>query len=170
MEENITPGQIGKKYGLIYGLIALLVALIPMIMEIQSTAMAFIPPVIALVIYIFADKEFRNANGGFMSFGEGFKINIIAATIAGSMRSVVTYVYVKFIDPTYNERMQEVAFNRMREQGMSEEQIEQAVGFTRGISNPEIGLFFGIVWALLGALIIGSIVAAIIKNEHEESF
>ena len=170
MEDQLTTGEVGKKYGLIYGLLAVLLAVVPMVLELQAPFLAFVPPIIAAVVYVIADKEFRTANGGFMTFGEGFKINIIAAAIAGTMRSVVTYVYVKFVDPTYNERMQEIALNSMRERGMSEEQIEQGMRFSGGMSNPELGILFGIIWALLGALIVGSIVSAIIKNENEESF
>jgi uncharacterized protein DUF4199 len=170
MEETLTPIQIGKKYGIIYGLIGVLVTVIPMVMEIQIPGGFIVPSIIAAIIYVVADKEFRAQNGGFMSFGEGFKLNITAAVIAGSIRSVVSYAYLKLVDPTYTERMQQIGLDNMRERGMTEAQIEQGQSIAKILSNPETGLIIGIVWAVLGALIIGSIVAAVIKNESEESF
>jgi len=170
MEENITTGQIAKKYGLIYGLIGTLVSVLIIVLEIQSMVVSVIPTIIAAVIYVIADKEFRTANGGYMTFGEGFKINIVAALIGGSIRSVTTFAYIKLVDPTYYDRSSQLQLEKFQEQGMAEEQIEQSMKIVGGLSSPEIGLFIGVLFAVLGALIIGSIVAAVIKNENEESF
>ena len=170
MEETITPIQIGKKYGIIYGLVGTLVTVIPMVLEVQIPGAFIIPIIIAAIIYVIADKEFRAANEGFMSFGEGFKINIIAAVIGGSIRGVVSYAYVKLVDPTYSERMLQIGMDNMREQGMTEVQIEQGQRIAKILLDPEWGLLIGVVLAVLGALIVGSIVAAVIKNESEESF
>jgi len=93
---------------------------------------------------------------------------MLAALIAGVIRNLVNYVYVKFIDDTVMERIQEAVVDAWREQGMSEEQIEQMSGFTAGISNPEITLVLGIVFVMLGGLIWGSIVSAVNKNEAED--
>lgn len=168
MENEISTGQYAKKWGLVYGLLALLVALIPLILEVQAQWIGILPIIIAIVVYVMATKEFKTDNGGYMTFGEGFKISILTALIAGAIRSVGNYVYVKFIDPGVTERMAQAVQDAWREQGISEEQIEQMSGFSAGISNPELGLFFGIIIALLGGLIWGSIVSAINKNEAEE--
>ena len=170
MEEQLTPGQIGKKYGLIYGLIGTLISVMPMVLEVQSRWLGFLATITAVIVYIVATKEFRTANGGFISFGEGFKITMIAAAIAGLTRAVVSYVYIKFLDPGFSERMREAMIQTWQSQGMSEEDIEQALRFAGGISNPEFASLIGIGLALLGGLILGSIVAAVIKNENEESF
>lgn len=168
MENEISTSQYGKKWGLIYGVITLAIVLIPVLLEIQSRWIGFLPIVVAIAVYIMATKEFKRDNGGFMTFGEGFRISMMAALIAGVLRNVVYYVYVKFVDPGVTERIAQAMQDAWREQGMSEEQIEQMSGFSAGFTNPEIGLVIGIVVVLLGGLIWGSIVSAIIKNEAEE--
>lgn len=168
MEEEITTGQVAKKWGLIYGLITTLLTIIPLVLEKQFSWMSFVIIAVAIVSYVLATKEYKTANGGYMTFGEGFKISIIAALIAGVIRSVVNYVYIKFIDPGVTERMQQALEDTWREQGMSAEQIEQARSFSAGFSNPELGLIIGIVVVLLGGVIWGAIVSAINKNEAEE--
>lgn len=168
MEEQITTGQVAKKWGLIYGLIGLIVNLTPIILEIQVSWIQVVNIALAFVMFIMANKEFKSLNGGYMAFGEGFKINMIMALIAGSVRSIISYVYVKFIDPTVSERIQEALTDAWREQGMGEEQIEQAQRFTGGLTNPEIGLVLGVIVVLVGALVWGSIVSAVIKNEVED--
>lgn len=170
MEENITPIEIAKKYGIIYGLIGTLISVIPMVLEVQNNWVGLLATVTAIFIYIIATKEFRTNNGGFISFNEGFKITMIAAAIAGVIRGAVTYVYIKIIDPGFSERMREVMIETWQSQGMSEEQIEMSLRFAGGLSNPEVAALMGIVMALLGGLIFGSIVSAVIKNESEESY
>ncbi len=168
MEEQLTTGQVAKKWGLIYGLVATVINLVPLILEVQPGWWPVVNIVIAVVMFALATKEFKTDNGGYMTFGEGFKITMLAALIAGVIRNLVNYVYVKFIDDTVMERIQEAVVDAWREQGMSEEQIEQMSGFTAGISNPEITLVLGIVFVMLGGLIWGSIVSAVNKNEAED--
>lgn len=168
MENEISLGQYSKKWGLIYGLITTIIVIVPYILEVQATWTGFLPLVVAIVCYVLATKEFKRDNGGFMTFGEGFKICIVAALIAGVLRSVIQYVYVKFIDPGVTERITQAVEDEWRRQGMTEEQIQQMQGFSSGFSNPEITLVMGIVLVLLGGLIWGSIVSAINKNEAEE--
>lgn len=168
MEEQVTTGQVAKKWGLIYGLLAMVINLAPIILEVQVSWMQFVNIALAVVMYVMANKEFKTLNGGYMTFGEGFKINMIAALIAGVIRSGVSYVYVKFIDPTVTERIQQAMEDAWLEQGLSEQEIEQAQRFTSGFTNPEIGLILGIVIVLLGGLIWGSIVSAVTKNEAED--
>lgn len=168
MEENLTTGEVAKKWGVIYALVTTIVNITPMLMELQLNWLWAVNIIVAVVIYLLAQKEFKQGNGGFMTFGEGFRISLTAAAIAGVTRSVIGYVYIKFIDPEYTERMKEVMREAWREQGMTAEQIEQAEGFSGAFSNPEIGLVVGIIIVILGALIFGSIVSAIVKNEAEE--
>jgi hypothetical protein len=168
MEEQLTTGQVIKKWGVIYGAIGTVVNVVPMLMELQISWMPIVNIAIAIAMFILACKEFKTENGGMMSFGEGFKISLGAAAISGVMRSVVVYIYIKFIDPEYMERMKQIMNDTWRAQGMTDEQIEQSSKFMAGMSNPEIGLILGIIVVVLGGLIWGAIVSAIMKNGEDE--
>lgn len=168
MEEQITTGQVSKKWGLIYGLIGTILGLVPIILEIQAPWMPIVNIAVAILIYVLAMKEFKTANGGYMTFGEGFRIAMVAALISGVMQNAITYVYTKFIDPEVMGRMQEGMQDAWRQQGMSDQEIEQAQSFTAGITNPEVVAVLGIILVILGGLIWGSIVAAVVKNEAED--
>jgi hypothetical protein len=168
MEDQITTGQTIKKWGVIYGAIVTLVTLVPMILDYQTGFLIFVNMAVAIGMYVLAMKEFKTENSGLMSFGEGFKMAFGMAAIAGVMRGVVSYVYMKFIDPEYSERALETVSEDLRAQGLAEEQIEQTMSFTAGLSNPEVNFFATIISLLLGALIIGAIVSAIMKNQEDE--
>lgn len=168
MEEQVSAGQFAKKWGLIYGLVTTLINFVPMLLELQLSWLWILNIVVAFVMYILAMRDFKTENGGFMTFGEGFRIAMIAGLIAGVVRNVVIYVYVKFIDPDYGERIQQIMRDAWEEQGLTEEQMDQASRFTSGFTNPEIGLILGIIIVLFGALIWGAISSAIVKNEAED--
>ncbi|MFT7382392.1 MAG: hypothetical protein ACI9Z3_002286 [Roseivirga sp.] len=168
MEEQLTTGQVIKKWGVIYGAISAIVSLVPILLEYQSSWLFLISIALAIAMYILANKEFKTENGGLMSFGEGFKMSFGIAAIAGVIRGLVSYVYTKFIDPEYIERARQISIEQMRSQGLSEQQIEQSMSFTSALSNPEVGLVMGFVVILLGALIWGAIVSAIMKNGEDE--
>ena len=167
MEEQVSIGQFAKKWGVIYGLSTTIINFTPILLEKQMQWIALLNVVVAFLAYILAMNEFKNENGGFISFGEGFKISLIAGLIAGAIRSVVIYIYVKSIDQGYAERMRQAMRNVWEEQGMTEEQIAQASKFSGIFLNPEAGLFLGVISVLFGALIWGSISAAIVKKERE---
>ena len=168
MDEQLTTGQVAKKWGLIYGLITAIVALVPLIIEYQSSWLGFINIPIAITMYALAAREFKNENGGYMTFGEGFKISMVAALICAVLRNALYYAYVKLIDPTVIGRMQDAMQDAWRQQGMSEQEIEQAQGFTAGFSNPEVVAIMGVIFVILGGLVWGSIVSAVVKNDSED--
>jgi hypothetical protein len=168
MEDQMTTGQVIKKWGIIYGAVGTLFAMVPILLESQSGWFILINVIVAFAMYILAMKEFRTENGGLMAFGDGFKMAFGMAAIAGVMRGLVSYVYMKFIDPEYIERSQQITLDKLREQGMPEEQIQQSMSFTAGLSSPEVNVIVGFVAILLGALIWGAIVSAIMKNQEDE--
>lgn len=171
MEENVTPGQIGLKYGMIYALVSTVVNLVPIVTD-TATDSNFILPVVniitAFAIFIIAGRDFKKQNGGMMGFGEGFKINMIAASLTAVIRTLITYIYVKFIDTEYNERVMRALEESWEQSGMPAEQLEQSKRISSMFVNPEVGIAMGIIMAILGGLIWGAISAAITKNEEDE--
>ncbi len=171
MEERVTTGQIGLRYGLIYALVSTVINLIPILTETSVSTgfiMILVNIVVAFVIFIMAGREFKKQNGGMISFGEGFRINMTAAAITALVRSGVVYIYVKVIDTGYGERMTRIMEDTWAQQGMNAEQIEQAKRWSGGASNPEWMLIGGFITIILGGLIWGAISSAITKTEEEE--
>lgn len=167
MEEKVSGRQIGIKYGVIFGLIGALYTL--------GTAIGRLNlPIIGLIIswaviigvFVFATKEYKENNGGFMSFGKAFGITMIVATIGGLIRSVATYVYF-MVDPEYLNFMKEAQQNSPfgappQQQGQD---VEQMMSF---LTSPEFIVIMSFVGAIFGGLIFGLIVSAITKNQEEE--
>ena len=171
MEERVTPAQTGLKYGLMYSLASTVINLIPLLSGSSEGAGVlswFFNVGVAFLFFILAGREFKKQNGGYITFGEGFKINMIAAAITAVVRSLIIYIYVKFIDDGYSERIKRVTEETWEKQGMTEQQIEQARWFSEIFTSPEIILISGFILVVLGGLVWGAVSAAITKTEEEE--
>lgn len=174
MEEKVTLGQTGLKYGLMYSLASTIINLIPLLSGTSKVAGVlswFFNIGVAFLFFILAGREFKKQNGGYITFGEGFKINMIAASITAVVRSLIIYIYIKFIDAGYSERAKSArrtVEETWEKQGLTEEQMEQAGQFSEIFTTPEITLISGLVLVVLGGLVWGGISAAITKKEEEE--
>lgn len=169
MEERVTPVQTGLKYGLIYSLASTVINLIPLLSGTsKGTGVLswFFNVGVAFLFFILAGREFKKQNGGYISFGEGFKINMIAAAITAVVRSLIIYIYVKFIDDGYSERAMRTVEETWQQQGLTEEQIEQVRWLSEISTSPEIILISGFILVVLGGLVWGAISAAITKTEE----
>ena len=172
MEEQIKPIDVAKKYGLIYALVSVVINIIPLIVENTDQGISFLITllnvVVAMVFFILAGREFKRNNGGYMTFGEAFRINMTAVTIMAVCRAGMTYLYIKVIDTTYSERIMTVMEDTWETQGMNEAQIDQAKSWASLFVNPEAMLFMALLVPILGGLIWGAIAAAIVKNDEDE--
>ena len=121
-------------------------------------------PIMAVFI-VMAIKEEKNLGGGYLSFGEGFKTGMMMMTVVAVIMSVFTYLYFSIINPEFLEFVADKAYDDMENRGMSDAEIEQAMGYAKMFMG--VGFMTGA--AFIGNIIIGAIMsliaAAILKKE-----
>jgi len=125
--------------------------------------LAFIPFVVFLIL---TQKEFKEQNGGYLTFGEGFSSGFRFAIFAGLLAAVFTYLYLAVLSPEMMEKAVEQARAQMEAKGsMSSEDIDKAMSLTK-----KLGPIFGAFGAAIFDAVIGAIVAligaSIFKNER----
>ena len=148
------------RYGIITGIISVIYTLILYTTELNNNmGLSLISTAILIVGIVLAHKNFKTANGGFMTYGQGLGIGSLLSVIVGVFSGIFLYIYLKFIDSTVIEKMQEAQYIEMEKRGMSEEQMEQAVQLSQKMTGPEMM----VVWAILGTLFFGFILSLIIS-------
>jgi len=163
------------KWGLIYGLIGVIYVFISAMLGLQGEGSIAIGIVawlftvgLAFIMYFLATKEYRGENGNLISLGRGFGINMLVGLIGGAIRGVGFYIYAKFIDPSYIQNMMEAQMEAQEQFGGASASTAELPGFMKFILTAEFyagSTFFSVI---LGALIIGLIVAAV--NQKKEEF
>lgn len=176
MEENLTVSDTVKKWGLIYGISGLIYMLLSTMLDFATMGMmvqviSFLVLVgIAFTIYFLACKEYRDSNDRQISFGRAFGIIALVALVGGVIRTIGIYAYVKFIDTGYMARVQEAQEEMKVRFGAPEVDPDDLPGFVKFFQTEEflgIATFFNV---MIGALIIGLIVAAIVQKKEDHSY
>lgn len=155
-----TTRQTGMRYGLILGVISIAYFVI---LNVAGVDMTQGPGrwgglVFTIIIFVLAHKYFKESGDGYMSYGQGIGIGFWTTLVSSVISSIFTFVYVSFIDSTFVENMKQQQIEQMQERGMSDAQIDQAMGFAEMFMSPTAMLIMGIV----GGVIIGLIIALIV--------
>ena len=121
-------------------------------------------------IVVWGIKSFKSENGGFLSWGQGVKIGVGIAILAGLINVVYMYVLMNFIEPDLMNQMTEVQKQIFIDSGMTEEQIENANEMGKKFQSPGISAAMGIIAYAIGGFIVSAIGAAIMKKSEENQY
>jgi hypothetical protein len=121
-------------------------------------------------VIFYGIKQFKEANGGFLTWGEGVKIGVGIAVLGGLIVVIYNYLFMSFIEPDLMNQLMEVQNQAFLDQGMTEEQIEAANEMSQAFQTPGIMAAVGIISYAIGGFIVSAITAAIMKKSEEESY
>lgn len=157
------------KFGLIYGVIAAIIGIVFTFMLISgemlfdpSPVKSIVQVLIFVAIVIVAIYNFRKANNGYLSLGQGLGIGAITALVTSIISIIFMYLLSSIIVPDFWEQSAEAARIAIQEQNptMSSDQIDSAVemqGKFSWIVYPAIlvmNLFVGFITALITGLVL----------------
>lgn len=161
--------QIAINYGLLLALVSILVLVIMFVMNTTNNWVLSIAS-FAITIYLLfaAIKAYRTGNGGFLKLGEALKVGLATAAIAGVVAAVYAYLHYSFVYPEYINVIMDEARESMasQSQGMTEEQIEQALQFTKGFTSPFMMATFSLIGSLFFGFIISLFSGLILKRDN----
>jgi hypothetical protein len=175
MEENVaapavTVRSVGIRYGVINGVISVVYFLVLTMADIDMSKGfgRWGGMIVPIVLVVLSHKYFKENGDGFMSFGQGIGIGFWLGLIASIISSVFTYIYAKFIDPTFISNIREKAAQDMEAQGQSQEQIDTAMKFVEMFTSAEALLIMGIVFGVLMIVIIALIISIFTQKARPE--
>ena len=112
---------------------------------------AILATIATLVILYYAIKQHRDEElGGYVTFGRCVKLAALIGLFSGILIGIFGYIYHGFIRPDIVPAMMEFQQEQLAEQGMTEEQIEQAMSFSAPFTTPLAiaitSIFNGVFW------------------------
>ncbi|MBW3470485.1 DUF4199 domain-containing protein [Arthrospiribacter ruber] len=176
MEEKTTVGDVAKKWGLIYGLIGLIYIIVSTVFDFATQGVAMqvisflVTLILAFTVYFLACKEYKDDNEGLISFGRAFGLIALIGVIGGAIRAVGLYLYLKFIDTDYLVRIQEAQEEMRERMGAPEIDPDQIPEFMKFFQTTEFMGIATFINVMLGVLVIGLIVAAIVQKKEEYTY
>lgn len=171
MNEETSTARVALKWGVITGL-ALIVysTLLYTLGQMTNGWLTVIIYVIIAVGLILGMREYRTLNGGYLNFGEGVGLGALLSAVAGLLSSAYTVLYSTLIDPGMQERVMEQMREQLENQGMSDEQIEQAVGIAQTFQSPGLQFIIGIFGTIFIGVVFSLVIAAILRQSKANPF
>lgn len=126
--------------------------------------------ILMIAIIVLGISQFKKANGGFLSWGQGVKIGVGIAILSALISVIYNYIFITFVEPDFMAQVMEVQNQKLLDQGRSQEQIEAANAMTEKFKSPLFASAFGIIGSAIGGFIISAIAAAIMKKSEEETY
>ena len=152
--------------GLLLGLAGVVLGVIIYVLNMhleQSWVSSVVGTIITIIILVYAFKQYKSANNGFMSIGQGLKLGMGIIVISTIISVIFNYVLMNIIEPDMLAQMQELQMEKMIETNpdMTQSQIDAAKEMSAKFSSPAIvaavqlaiGLIFGFIITLITALI-----------------
>ena len=123
--------------------------------------------IIMIGSFFFAVKKHRDEDlGGFITFGRGFRLSLIAGLVVVGITLLWTFVYLQFVDPGILEISREVAEAQMEEQGVDPESMS---GWLDMSTSLPFVLGSVAVFRFLGTLLCGLIAAGVASKNPQEA-
>ncbi|WP_338872354.1 DUF4199 domain-containing protein [Spirosoma sp. SC4-14] len=171
MNEQPSSTRLALKWGVILGIVLMLITLVLYLTD-QTTNPWFSVLTLAVMIaaLILAMQEYRKVNGGFMSYGEGVGMGALLSGVAGILASAFSTFYNVVIDPTIQQRAFEQARERLENQNMSDEQIDQALEFSQKFQSPGFTFIAGVFGTIIMGALLSLIIAAFIRRNKNNPF
>lgn len=167
MENRPSNLMVSLGYGVIIALAVIVFSLILFLLNMnQGSGLEYFSYLIVLAGIFLAQFNFRNKYlGGFITYGEAFKIGMLSSLFLGIIMGVYTYIFFKYIDPGALEAGMALAEQKMMDQGRSDQEIEQGLKFMEMVNNVGWYTFFAVVGNFFIGSIFGLITAIFVKKE-----
>jgi amino acid transporter len=166
-----SPRSVGIRFGLYLGIVSIAFFLILIILGISTTEGLgnWSTWILILLLIILAQFNFKDKNGGFLSYAEGVKVGFWTGLISSFISSTFIYVYVKYIDQNFIKSIVAQQIEKMENQGSSDEAIERSMKFLNMIFNPEALLITGLLTTVIGALFLSLLVTLFTQKNYAKS-
>ncbi len=175
VQPEASPWPTGFRYGLFGGLISIAYGLLAYLFGITENAMEsggsdWLSTLVGLAISIgaifLAIKYYRDQElNGRISFGRAFGVGAIVALVMAVITGIWIFVFFGVVDPGMLDAITEQSALQMEEQGLSDQEIEQAMGYTQMFMNPTVFAIFGSIFSFISGAIIALIMGAIMKRD-----
>lgn len=163
--EKPSTARIALKWGLIISIANIVYSTIINMSGLWKNSMlGMIGFLILIGGIVLALREFKTNNNGFMDFGEGFGLGTLMSTIVGMLGSAFSLIYTKFIDTTMMEQIKDFQVEKMEAQGLTDEQIEQALEMGAKFSSPGMVFIIGVIMYLVLGAIFSLVISAIMRK------
>ncbi len=170
-EQQPKTGKFALNFGLLLGAVSVIFSFMLYTMDMHyqgGAATILVSALLSLAAIIIGLIQFKKANGGYMTFGEGFKIGIGICLIAGIVGIIFNQILINFIDPDTMTKAMEFQREQLLERGLPADQVDANLEFGKKFSQPMWQVTFGLIGSILFGVLLSIVPALVIKKAKPE--
>ena len=169
MEENQPKtGKFALQYGLLLGGVGIVFALMlySLDMHYQGGIMVMVVSIlITLAAIVIGLLQFRKANNGLMTFGQGLKLGVGICLIVGIIGILFNQVMANVIDPEMiNKAMDYQKAQLLETTKMTPSQVDERMEMGKKFSTPTMQIAFGLLYVVVSGFLFSLIPALVLKK------
>ncbi|UZR94242.1 DUF4199 domain-containing protein [Chondrinema litorale] len=172
MEDQASIKSVGVKYGLILGIFLIVYGLLLQVLDLAAEqSLGYLSFVFMIIMLVFAYKEFKGLNNGYMKLGQGIGLGMFVFLISTICSNIFSYFYLKFIDDSMLQLIVDNAREEMsRNPDLTDAQIEQALSMTASFTTPEMIVVIGFFTTMFFGFLISLIMSLIFKKDNPDYY
>jgi hypothetical protein len=168
--KNPTVFYNGLVWGAILGFLGIIYnVILYMLDQNMNQTLSILGILITIVVLIIGVRSFRdNVRGGVLPFGPAFQFGFIVVLVSSVIGIIYSYILWTVIDPDIIGKIKDMQMEKMLEQGVPEEALDQAMAIAGKFTTPLMMTIMGLFSAVLMGTIVALIIAAIFKKNEPE--
>lgn len=169
MSDNVSPLKTSMTWGLVLGVIVILFNLIPYLFGVYEapTWVGLISFAFIVAIIVIGQKKHRDDDlGGYITYGRAFLTGLLIMVFGYIIYSFYFILLVKVVDPSYMDKMLDIAAAKYYEMGYDDDMVEALMQTSASMTSPVFMLLSSIFGGALLGTIISLISSAFIKREQ----
>jgi hypothetical protein len=167
MEDKASIWKTGMNIGLITGLVMIVYSLILYIAGLPTNqTLGYFSFIILLGGIVWSHQQYKRNGDGYLSYGEGLGLGTVVSGFAGILSSIFSFIYMTYIDSGIREEIKNQQIIALEQQGLSDEQIEQAMGWMEKMMTPGAMLFTGIFSLIFFGFLFSLIISIFTKKQN----
>lgn len=168
MEENKpNTGKFALNYGALLGGVSVvfILMLYSLDMHYQGGGMVIgVSVILSLAVIVLGMMQFKKANNGYMSFGQGLKVGVGISLVAGIIGIAMNQLMQSVIDPEMLNKGMEIQKAAWTEAGLTSDQIDGQLEMFKKFQTPLMQILFGLLYGVVGGFLYSLIPALILKK------
>ena len=169
MENQRTQTKVAMNYGTLYGLagVAIFLLFYFLGMDIESKLPQIISYIVLCIFIITGIKSYRDEDlGGQISYGKALWTGTLISFFGGIITAIFTVLFFKYIAPDMIQKILDTTQQNLEEKGMSEDQIEMTMDYTRKFMTPMWLFAFSVLGSAFMGLLFSLIISIFMRKEE----
>nr|WP_293837598.1 DUF4199 domain-containing protein [uncultured Arsenicibacter sp.] len=165
MEEKASSARFALKWGLILAVGQILFSTALYVTDQMGNAgLSSLSYILIIAVLVMAMRDFRTANNGYMSYGEGLGLSALIGAVSGLLSSAFSVFYTTVIDTEVMARLADRVREDLENKNIPDNVIDSQIEMMQKFQSPGFLFIFGIVGMIAMSFIFALVIAAILRK------